>query len=32
MDYDRTALKRSVNMMLNEDLVRQVRRITPNFV
>jgi hypothetical protein len=32
MDYDRTALKRSVNMMLNEDLVRQVRGITPNFV
>jgi antitoxin CcdA len=30
MGYDRAAPKRPVNMTLNEDLVRRVRRITPN--
>ena len=30
MAYDRTALKRAVNVSLNEDLVRQARRFTRN--
>jgi antitoxin CcdA len=30
MGYDRAAPKRPVNMTLNEDLVRRVRRISPN--
>ena len=30
MGYDRTALKRPVNMTLNEDLVRQARGLTSN--
>jgi antitoxin CcdA len=30
MGHDRAAPKRPVNMTLNEDLVRRVRRITPN--
>jgi antitoxin CcdA len=30
MGYDRAASKRPVNMTLNEDLVRRVRRLTPN--
>ena len=30
MRYDRTALKRPVNMTLNEDLVRQARGLTSN--
>jgi antitoxin CcdA len=28
--YDRAAIKRRVNMTLNEDLVRRARGITPN--
>jgi antitoxin CcdA len=30
MGYDRAASKRSVNMSLNEDLVRRARRLTLN--
>lgn len=30
MDYDRGAVKRPVNMSLNEDLVRRARALTAN--
>lgn len=30
MSYDRAALKRPVNMTLNEDLIRCARDLTPN--
>lgn len=30
MGYDRAAVKRLVNMTLNEDLIRRVRDLTPN--
>jgi antitoxin CcdA len=30
MGYDRLALKRPVNLSLNQDLVREARELTPN--